>query len=259
MNIPTLFAHYALIPYALIPFFFIAVVAGGVDAVAGGGGLITLPLLLIAGVPPAAAVATNKLGSIGGSLSATLYFIKIGRIPFRSVRLMTCTTFAGAILGGMMLTRVNSECLYAIISALLIGFSLYFLLMPTIGKRDRKGLIGPYLFAVTAAPLIGGYDGFFGPGTGTFFCATLTILRGFSLINATAHAKLLNLSSNSAALCFFLAQGVILWPIGLVLLAGQLIGGYLGAQIAMKHGTTLIKVIMVVMAIAVSLKLLTAS
>jgi len=139
---------------------------------------------------------------------------------------------------------------------LLIGFSFYFVFSPNVGALDKKRLISVTGFTLLVAPVIGFYDGFFGPGTGAFFCLALVLLQGFNLIRATAHAKLLNLASNLAALLFFIWHGTILWNIGLAMLIGQFIGGNLGARIVVRHGVGLIKIIIVIMACAISLKLM---
>jgi uncharacterized membrane protein YfcA len=244
--------------YLLLLIFLVAVVAGGVDAIAGGGGLVTIPVLLAVGIPPAAAIATNKLGGVAGTLSSTAHFIRIGEINLRHSIIIVPTTFIGAILGGIFLTRIDNGFLYYIVPILLIGFSLYFLFSPDIGALDKKQLISPIGFSCCISPIIGFYDGFFGPGTGTFFCLSLTMLLGFNLVKATAHAKLLNLSSNLAALIFFIIHGSIIWEVGIAMLLGQFIGGYLGARMVVKNGRNLIKIIMTTMAFLISAKIISS-
>lgn len=239
----------------LLLFFAVAIVAGCVDAIAGGGGLITLPVMLAAGISPAAAIATNKLGGVAGTFSATVHFMRIGQLRFDRSFLMVPATFLGAVLGGLTLTLVDGAFLALLVPFLLIGFSLYFLFSPNIGALDRKHKISMAVFGLTMAPLIGFYDGFFGPGTGTFFCLAFTLLLGFNIVKATAHAKLLNLASNFAALVFFIVKGTILWKVGLAMMLGQFIGGYIGAHLVVRSGKMLIKVIMVVMAVGISVKM----
>jgi len=234
----------------------IAIVAGGVDAIAGGAGLITIPAMLAFGVPPAAAIATNKLGGVAGTLSATLHFIGKKQIDIRAAWPLAATAFVGSVAGGFALTRIDPAFLAAIVPVLLIGFSAYFIFSPNVGALDKKRLIPVAGFALFVAPVIGFYDGFFGPGAGAFFCLALVLLAGFNLIKATAHAKLLNLASNLAALLFFIWHGTILWDIGLAMLIGQFIGGNLGARIVVRHGVRVIKIIMVVVACAISVKLM---
>ncbi|MGI4848203.1 MAG: TSUP family transporter [Janthinobacterium lividum] len=239
----------------ILLFFVVAMVAGCVDAIAGGGGLITIPVLLAAGLPPALAIATNKLGGVAGTFSATMHFVRIGEIKLNRIFYLVPPTFLGAVLGGFALTKIDGSFLALLVPFLLVGFSTYFLFSPNIGTLDKKQKLSLVVFGLTMAPLIGFYDGFFGPGTGTFFCLAFTLLLGFNIVKATAHAKLLNLASNFSALLFFILHGSILWNVGIVMMLGQFIGGYLGARLVVKNGTKLIKGIMVVVAVALSVKM----
>jgi len=246
----------ALSPELFLLLVAIALLAGGVDAVAGGAGLITIPALLALGVPPAAAIATNKLGGVAGTLSATLHFIGKKQIDLRAAWPMAASAFIGSVTGGVALMRIDPHFLAAIVPVLLMGFSAYFIFTSNVGALDKKRLISSFVFAGVIAPVIGFYDGFFGPGSGAFFSLALVLLLGFNLIRATACAKLLNLSSNLAALLFFIWHGAILWDIGLVMMLGQFIGANLGARIVMRHGVRVIKIVIVIVACAISAKLL---
>jgi uncharacterized membrane protein YfcA len=236
--------------------FFVAMAAGTIDAIAGGGGLITIPALLAAGLPPGAAIATNKVGGFGSSAAASLQFLRKRQIDLKKSRWMILSTFAGALAGAFALTRIDSSILQRVIPLLLIGFALYFLLSPRVGARDSTQRIPHAVYAATLAPLIGFYDAFFGPGTGTFLAISAVTLLGMNLTRATGHAKLLNLSSNVVALLFYGLHGDILWAFGLPMLAGQWIGGTLGARIAVNRGHKLIRIVMVVMAITVAVKMM---
>src|SRR5690606_9410916 len=222
--------------------FIVALLAGIVDAIAGGGGLITIPALMAVGLPPGAAIATNKIGGIAGSTAATLHFLRMRQIDLRRSRWMMLCTFLGSLAGGFALTRIDSSVLRQIIPLLLIGFALYFLLSPRVGAQDRAQRITPALYAATLAPLIGFYDGFFGPGTGTFLAISCVTLLGFNLVKATAQAKLLNLCSNLAAVIFFVLHGNIVWAYGLPLLAGQLIGGTIGDRKSTRLNSSHVKI-----------------
>lgn len=236
--------------------FFIAMLAGVVDAIAGGGGLIVIPALLAAGLPPSAAIATNKIGGIAGSTAATLHFLRMRQIDLKRSCGMALGAFAGSLAGGIALTQIDSSVLERLIPILLIGFALYFLLSPKVGAEDRKARISTAVYALVLAPVLGFYDGFFGPGTGTFLAISLVTLLGFNLVKATAHTKLLNLSSNLAAVLFFSASGHIVWSFGLPLLAGQWIGGAIGARLVISQGHRLIKIVMSTVAIAISVKMI---
>lgn len=240
-------------------FFFVAIIAGCIDAIAGGGGLITIPTLLLCGVPPAQAIASNKVGGVGGSMASTIHFIRMGHIDLRSAKLMIATSFIGSFLGSMLLTRIDSSFLAVFIPFLLIGFSLYFLFSPNLGALDRKQLITGLVYSVFVASVIGFYDGFFGPGTGAFFAISFTLLLGYNLVKATAYAKLLNFCSNLAALIYFIMSGSIIWEIGVAMFLGQVIGGVIGARLVVNNGKMLIKIAMVIMTIGVSVKMLVFS
>lgn len=236
--------------------FFVAMAAGTIDAIAGGGGLITIPALLAVGLPPGAAIATNKAGGFAGSAAATLQFLRKRQIDLKKSRWMILTSFAGALAGAWSLTRIDSSILKQLIPILLIGFALYFLLSPRVGVQDRVQRISHTIYAATIAPLIGFYDAFFGPGTGTFLAISAVALLGMNLTRATGHAKLLNLSSNLVAVVFYALHGNIVWAFGLPMLAGQWIGGTLGARIAVNRGHRLIRIVMVAMAIIVSARMI---
>ena len=236
--------------------FFVAMLAGIVDAIAGGGGLIVIPALLAAGLPPGAAIATNKIGGIAGSTAATLHFLRMRQIDLKRSRWMALGAFMGSLAGAIALTQIDSSVLSRLIPILLIGFALYFLLSPKVGAEDRKARISSAAYALAFAPLIGFYDGFFGPGAGTFLAISLVTLLGFNLVKATAHTKLLNLSSNIASVIFFTLNGNIVWIFGLPLLAGQWIGGAIGARLVVSQGHRLIKIVMSTVAIAISVKMI---
>ncbi|WP_323012006.1 TSUP family transporter [Castellaniella sp.] len=236
--------------------FFASLLAGIIDAIAGGGGLITIPALLAVGLPPGAAIATNKVGGIAGSAAATLHFLRIRQLDLARCRWMMVGTFLGSLFGGIALTLIDSSHLKQIIPVLLIGFALYFLLTPKVGAQDHKERLSVVAYAATVAPLLGFYDGFFGPGVGTFLAISCVTLLGMNLVKATAHAKLLNLCSNLAALIFFALHGNIIWAYGLPMLAGQWIGGTIGARLVVKKGHQLIRILMVVMATVISVKML---
>lgn len=240
----------------LVFLLFAAMLAGCIDAIAGGGGLIALPAMLMCGVPPVAAIATNKLGGVGGTLSASLHFIKTGDVQIKNMLGMMSMTFLGALIGGIALTQIDSSFLAVIIPFLLIGFSIYFIFSPNLGELDREKRISPLAYTLVIATVVGFYDGFFGPGTGSFFAISLVLLLGFNLVKATAHTKVLNFCSNFAALLYFIYDGHILWDIGAVMFIGQVIGAKVGAKLVLAKGRMLIKLAMVTVTIGISTKML---
>lgn len=236
--------------------FAVAVVAGCVDTIAGGGGLITLPALLMTGMPPATALATSKLQATGGSVTATLFFLKKQAIQLATHRWAVATTFLGATLGGWLVLNLDASFLARLIPFLLMALGTYFALSPQVGQVDQQQRMESTPFALTVAPLIGFYDGFFGPGTGMFMALAFVGLRGYNLTKATAHTKLLNATSNVAALLYFVVFGHIDWLAGLAMFVGQFLGALLGGRLVLKHGTWLIRPMITVVCFALATRLL---
>ncbi len=236
--------------------FAVAVLASFVDAVAGGGGLIALPALLYAGLPPLQALATNKLQGSFGTLASTLNFIRHGQIDLGKMLPAVLLTFLGAAAGTLAVQSFSPDILKLIMPFLLIGIVLFFALQPKLGEEDRHHRIGIRRFSVLFGFSIGFYDGFFGPGAGSFFTLAFVLMLGFNLVKATANTKLLNFTSNITALAFFIPGGHVVWSIGLVMALGQFIGGTLGAHMTMKHGVRLIRPLVILMSSAMALKLI---
>lgn len=236
--------------------FMVAMVAGCVDTIAGGGGLIVLPTMLMVGIPPAAALATNKLQGSGGTLVASLYFLRKQIVRLKDIRLTVLMTFIGAVFGVWLVLQIESTILKAIIPFLLITMGAYFALSPQLGATDQKQHIAYRPFSTFIAPLLGFYDGFFGPGTGMFMVLSLVSLRGYNLTKATAHTKILNCTSNISSLLYFLAFGEVYWTAGLIMLAGQVIGSSIGARIVLSKGTNLVRPVVSIVCFLMATKLL---
>ena len=195
--------------------FFVALFAGFIDTMAGGGGLITIPALLLVQLPPILALGTNKLQGCSGSLTATLTMLKNRQVRFHDVRWAFASAFVGAMFGTIAIQLIDASALSAIIPFILVGIGLYFLLAPKAGELDSQPRIGEGPYRWLVVPIIGFYDGFFGPGTGSFFSLVGVALRGQNLINATAVAKVLNFATNIASLIMFIAGGKVIWQVGL--------------------------------------------
>ncbi|MDE9537970.1 sulfite exporter TauE/SafE family protein [Xenorhabdus bovienii] len=236
--------------------FLVAMVAGFIDSIAGGGGLLTIPALLSVGVSPVQALATNKLQAVGGSFSASLYFIGRGAVDWRSQRFAIAMTLFGAMLGALLVQFVSPDFLLYLLPVLVIIIGLYFLLVPNIGAEDRPRRLAPLAFGCLAGGGIGFYDGVFGPGTGSFLALSYVMLCGYNLAKATAHAKVLNFASNMGSLGFFILGGQVLWLLGLVMLIGQVIGARLGAGLVLSRGQKLIRPMLVTISFLMSIKLL---
>ena len=240
----------------LVLLFFIAMLAGFIDSIAGGGGLLTVPALLAVGLPPASALATNKLQSTGGSFSASLYFIRERMVDLKQQKFAITCAFIGSALGTLSVMHIQADFLKLLLPILTISVGLYFLLSPTIGENDRKSRLTIIQFALLPALAIGFYDGFFGPGAGSFYAVAYITLAGFNLTKATAHTKVLNFTSNLAGLIFFIVGGEVVWSIGLVMLVGQFIGARLGAKMVIAKGRKLIRPMLITVSTIMSIKLI---
>ncbi len=234
----------------------IACVAGFVDSIAGGGGLLVLPSLLLSGLDPIAALATNKLQGTFGTASATLTFWKKGLLHPREHKAEIAMVFIGAALGVFAVAYVPTQGLQAVMPILLIAVAVYFAFSPKLSVDRSKPKLFSAAFGFVLAPIIGFYDGIFGPGTGSFFMLALVSLFGVGLIEATGRTKLLNLTSNVASLLMFAIGGKIFWTLGLVMGVGQFFGAQLGSRVAIKKGAIIIKPMLVIMCIAMAVKLL---
>jgi uncharacterized protein len=232
-----------------------AFVAGFIDAMAGGGGLLTIPAMLAVGIPPVSAIATNKLQSSFGTGGAFLAFARKGHVDFRRFAWPTLAALVGSGAGALTLQRVDPSFLAAFIPVLLVAMALYFLLAPRMSEADRHARLGRAgLCAATAA--IGFYDGFFGPGTGSFFTTLLVALAGLGLVRAIAHTKFLNFTTNVAGLAMMIAGGKVLWALGLPMAVASIAGNQAGAHAAMRFGGRGVRPLLVIMSLALTAKLL---
>lgn len=233
----------------------VAFVAGFIDAMAGGGGLLTVPALLSAGLPPALAIGTNKLQSSTGTCSAFIAFARKGQIDFRRFVAPALGAVVGGAMGALTLQVLDPGFLAGVIPLLLVAMAGYFLLAPRMSEADRHGRLGPRGL-VPFALAIGFYDGFFGPGTGSFFTTVLVTLGGMGLVRAIAHAKFLNFLTNIGSLVAMVLGGKVLWALGLAMAVGSIAGNQLGAHAAMRFKGRGVRVLLVVMSLALTVKLL---
>jgi uncharacterized membrane protein YfcA len=237
--------------------FMVAGLAGCIDAIAGGGGLISVPSLLWAGLTPAQTLATNKVQSSFGTGSATWHFYRAGALDLPGMRWAIVMVFAAALSGTIVVQHIDPAFLRRILPFMLLGIAAYFLFKPSIGEADRRQRVPFMIFAALVAPLIGFYDGFFGPGAGSFFAIAMVDLLGYNLTKATAHTKLLNLTSNLAAVTGFLLGGQIVWVVAMVMAAGQFIGAKLGSHLVLSKGAKLVRPLLVTVSLALTVKLVT--
>jgi uncharacterized membrane protein YfcA len=247
-----------LSPLTIAALALVALVAGIIDAIAGGGGLLTVPALLAAGLPPHLALGTNKGQSVFGSGSAMVKFWRHGLIEPSRARVGFPLGFGGSLLGAALVLAVPASRLKPLVLVLLAGAALFIGLRrggPPAATAAPRRRHGGSLAAGLIALVIGAYDGFFGPGTGTFLIVAAVDLLGDTLGQATASAKVVNFASNLAALLLFAWRGVVAWPVALPMALGQLCGGWIGAHLAIRRGDGLIRRVAVLVALALAARL----
>ncbi|MBD8079724.1 TSUP family transporter [Cellulosimicrobium arenosum] len=235
-----------------------ALAAGWIDAVVGGGGLVQLPaLLLVPGISPVQALATNKLASImGTSVSAATYYRRVGP-DLRTAGPMALTALVGAIGGAALASRIPAELFTPIILVVLIGVAVYTIARPQLGHTTNLRWEGNgHRWAAAGIGLvIGTYDGLLGPGTGTFFVIALVSGLGYAFLPASALAKIANFATNAGALIFFVPYGAVIWGLGLAMGVANFVGAYIGARMAVAKGSAFVRVVFVVVVGALVIKL----
>jgi uncharacterized membrane protein YfcA len=230
--------------------------AGFVDSIAGGGGLITLPVLLSLGIDPRLALGTNKLQATFGSGSATVHYARAGAVRISEWRRGCLFAFLGAATGSLLVQQLDPNFLKRLIPILLMAVAIYIWLRPQLGEEDIHPRMTRQAFDLAFGFGIGFYDGFFGPGTGTFFTMALMLGLGFNLTKATAASKVLNFATNIASLLVFLVVGKIWFVAGIVMGLGQLLGARVGSKMVMRHGTKFIRPIFLSAVILITLKMI---
>ncbi|TDU68092.1 hypothetical protein EI77_03209 [Prosthecobacter fusiformis] len=230
--------------------------AGLIDAIAGGGGLISVPALLWAGLPPQIALGTNKMQSTWGTLLAVSRYMRAGLVRWGDVRVAVAVTFVFAMLGTYVVTQISNDVLKKIVPWLLLSIAAYALLSPRFGAQPVKARLTPGVFACLGGSILGFYDGFFGPGTGSFWTVACLSILGLELTRATAYTKVVNLTSNFASLLVFVIAGGIRYDIAAVMIAGQLIGARLGSGLVIRHGAPFIRIVFLIVVFAMVAKLL---
>lgn len=227
--------------------FFIAIVAGFLDTLAGGGGLLTLPALMMSGLPPLAALATNKLQSCMGTATASVMMLRGRRVRWYQVKYLMLSAFIGSAIGTVIIQFIDAQMLTVVIPVVISIIGIYFLITPTIDEKNKPAKVTASRYKNIVVPLIGCYDGIFGPGTGSFFTLAGRALRGQQFLEATAIAKTLNFSTNIASLIVFLAAGHVVWVAGFIMMLGQFIGAWLGSHCLFKIPVNYLRYLVVIM------------
>jgi len=235
----------SLFTYVLL--FLTGLAAGFVDSIAGGGGLIALPALLSVGLPPQLALGTNKLQGSFGTLSATINFIRKGKADLKENLSGIGFTFAGALAGAWAIQQIQAGFIRHLIPFMLMFVFIYTLMAKDLGTVQGRARMGKHMFFMVFGLGLGFYDGFFGPGTGAFWTGALLILLGMDMTSATGTTRIMNFTSNVVALAVFVIGGNVLYSVGLVMAAGQIIGAKIGSGMAIKRGAPFIRPIFLIM------------
>lgn len=235
-----------------------AFAAGWIDAVVGGGGLLQLPaLLLVPGITPLQALATNKLASIFGTATSSVSYYRRVRPSLRTALPMAGVALVGAFAGASVASLLPAQLFKPIIVGALIVVALITLFKPALGAVTRVKHAGSrhLILGLAIGASIGFYDGVLGPGTGTFLVFALVGLLGYDFLRASAKAKIVNFATNLGALLFFIPLGAVLWPLGLLMGVANVAGSLLGSRMAIARGTRFIRVLFLVVVAALIVKL----
>jgi uncharacterized membrane protein YfcA len=233
--------------------FFVGVVAGFLDTLVGGGGLLAVPALLLSGIPPIYVLGTNKFQGSMGTGIATFLLFKKKKLDWNSVKSLMFASFIGSIVGGVIIQFVDTQFLSFVIPIVLVFIAIYFIVSPkpksTVGnsKPNKK-------FELFAVPVVGFYDGMFGPGAGSFFAMTGVMLKKLEIIQATILAKPLNFASNIAGFIVFFSFGHIAFLIGILMMMGQMIGAFFGTHYLLKANPLIIRFLIVIISISMLIK-----
>ena len=227
--------------FFFVIFFFTGLCAGFVDSIAGGGGLIAVPVLLACGIPPHLALGTNKLQSSFGSSTAAFNYGRLGLIDFNEIYLPVIFTAIGAFIGTTVIKMLSAEALIKIVPVLLTVVLIYTVISPKIGEDESDAKIGKNAFFIVAGLSLGFYDGFIGPGTGSFWTIAMIIFLGFQLKKATALTKVVNFTSNIVALGLFISGGYVLFGVGLIMGVGQIIGALIGSKLVVVRNVAFVR------------------
>jgi uncharacterized protein len=230
--------------------------AGFVDSIAGGGGLITVPVLLSTGLDPTVALGTNKIQATCGSGSAAWHYAAAQTFPWRDCLRGFLLSALGAAAGALTVQHLDPGFLRRLIPVLLLAIAAYMLLRPKLGQVDSHARLKRVWFDVLFGLGIGFYDGFFGPGTGTFWTMAFMLGLGFNLLRATGYTKVMNFASNLSALIFFLMRGNVRYDYGVVMGIGQLLGARIGARLVLARGAAFIRPIFLLVVVALAIRLL---
>ncbi len=236
----------------------IAFLAGYVDAVVGGGGLIQVPagLILMPTQAVSSVIGTLKVPSFIGTCFATYQYLQRVKIPLLRVLLFTSIAFTAAFSGSLLLTKMSSQFMKPVIFFVLLAMAVYTFTKKDFGQMVQKDTIKfPLVKGMLICLVIGFYDGFIGPGGGSLFVLAFIAILGYDFMNASAHAKIVNLSTNLGSLILFIGKGVILWPVAIPMSVCNAAGGIFGSRMALKKGNQFIRKIFLFVIVATLFRL----
>ena len=233
-----------------------AFAAGMIDSIAGGGGLLALPAILLAGADPVTALATSKIQGVFGTASAATAYARAGQVSPRTQGGPALLAGLAGAAGALLAAHLPADAIRLGLPVILIGVALYFALKKGLGDQDRHERMGAKTFGTTFVPAMGFYDGLLGPGTGSFYMLGFVTLRGYGLLKATAHTKVLNVASNGGSILAFALVAHPWWVTGLCMGAAQTLGAQVGARLAVRVGARMIRPLLVVVSLALALRLL---
>jgi uncharacterized membrane protein YfcA len=247
----------AHLPSWAFPVLFVTGVAAGfVDSIAGGGGLITLPVFFSFNLPPQLALGTNKFQAMFGSGGAAWHYSRSGVVKIGECWMGIGFTALGAVAGTVTVQHLNPAFLEHFIPIALLAIAAWVILRPKLGAEDIHPRLSAGWFYGFAGFSFGFYDGFIGPGVGTFWTMAFMLGLGFNLTKATGYTKVMNLASNLASFCFFAAAGQVDYSAGVAMAIGQLLGARLGSRMVIQRGVRFIRPIFLTMVFALIIKLL---
>lgn len=234
----------------------VAFVAGYISSIAGSGGLLTLPLLLWAGLPPLQALATNKLQSALGTLSSTWNFFRKGHLVLRDLLPSIALALIGSVVGTLLVQQLGNAVLIRLLPLMLIAIALYFVFSPRISDRLSPARVSRLKFGFAVALPMGIYGGFFGPGMGSVFPFLFIWLFGYSLPTATAQTKVMVLTINSVSALLFVIAGHVMWDLAVLMSVAQIVGARLGSNAVISRGTRFVQPVIITVTAVLAIKLL---
>jgi len=233
--------------------FCVALIASAIDAIAGGGGLLVVPTMLLLGMNPLVTLGTNKLQSCFGTATSSYNYFKNGLLKEKDILSLITLSFTGSLIGTLLVSRLSNEFLTSLIPILLIGAAIFLIINKTSNVKLSKSLIIAFTPLIL---IIGFYDGFFGPGTGTFFVLTFLIVKQRNLMEATAATKILNFASNFASFLVFQYKGLVIVELALIMAIAQILGAYVGSKLAISNGEKFVRPVIVFISVVLSIRIL---